>query len=154
MADKSALELMPVELRQQLLRSLPDLMSLRSTVLTCSSFYQTFTNAEVFITTSVITNQVHSDVLPEAVAAVESSRLSPLTLESIRDFLDEYLSFRKTQPPSWTLSQALPLDGLHHHVKHIAAACALETLTEKLELSEFDTIPDHPPSYDEIHRIL
>lgn len=70
MANKSTLERMPMELRQQLLRSLPDLMSLRSTILTCQSFYQAFINAQVFITTSIVTNQVDSDVLPEAVAAV------------------------------------------------------------------------------------
>ena len=153
MACKSALERMPVEIRQQLLGLLPDLMSLRSAILTCSSFHQAFISAEVLLTTSVLKNQVDLEVLPEAVAALESSYLRPWTRERIQDFVHYHLDSRKSQLPSWTLSEALPLDSLHRHVQSFAAAFALEALTKQLGLDELDAIPKYPPSSDEIHRI-
>ena len=153
MACKSTLERMPVELKQKLLGFLPDLMSLRSTALTCSSFYQSFISAELLVTTSVLKNQVDLEVLPEAVAALASSYLQPWTRERIQEFVHDHLDSRKSQPPSWTLSEALPLDSLHRHVQSFAAAFASETLTEKLGLDELDAIPKYPPSSDEIYRI-
>ena len=153
MACKPAVERMPVELRQQLLGSLPELMSLRSTVLTCSSFYQAFINAEVLITTSVLKNQVDLEVLPEAVTALESSYLQPWTRERIQEFAHDYLGSRRVQPPSWTLAEALPLDRLHRHVQSFAAAFASRALREQLGVDELDAIPKYPPSPDEIHRI-
>lgn len=152
MAPKSALEVMPVESRQEILRFLPDIMSLRSTVLTCSSFHQAFISAEVSIKTSVLENEVQ-EVLAEAVAALESSYLQPWTRESIQKFVDDHLSSRKFQLPSWTPSKVLQLDSLHRHVQSFAAAFASEALTEKLEPNELNAIPQHPPSSQEIHRI-
>ena len=124
MPCKSALECMPVELMQQLLGFLPDLMSLKSTVLTCSSIHKAFISAEHLITTSVLKNQVDPEVLPEAVAALESSCLQGRTHERICEFVHDHLDSRKSQLRPWTLSEALALGGLHRHVQSLAAAFA------------------------------
>ena len=154
MACKSAMERMPVELRQELLGFLPDLISLRSAVLTCSSFYEAFISAEVLVTTRVLGNQVDLEVLPEALAVLESSHLQPWTRQRIQDFVRDHLDSRKPQLPSqWTLAQAISLGSLHRHVQSFATAFASDALTKQLGANELNTIPNYPPSHDEIHRI-
>ncbi|KAF7507194.1 hypothetical protein GJ744_010876 [Endocarpon pusillum] len=128
-------------------------MSLRSTVLICSLFYQAFISAEVLITTRVLKNQVDLEVLPEAIAVVASSYLQPWPRERIQEFVHDHLDSRKSQLPSWTLAQALLLDNLHRHVQSFAAAFASEALTKQLGVDELDAIPKYPPSPDEIHRV-
>ncbi len=77
MASQSCIEGLPLEPKQKLLSALPDVPSLRSTVLICSSFYNAFVNAEILITTRVLTYELDADVLPEAVAALASSKSHP-----------------------------------------------------------------------------
>ena len=150
MACKSALECMPVELMQQLLGFLPDLMSLK---LTCSSIHKAFISAEHLITASVLKNQVDPEVLPEAVAALDSSYLRERTYERICEFVHDHLDSRRSQLQPWTLSEALRLVSLHRHVQSFAAAFASEALTKEPVLDELNAIPKHSPSSDEIHCI-
>jgi hypothetical protein len=59
----SAFEMLPIEARQAIMCAITTVESLRSMALACSSFFHAFKDAEVLITTQVLTNEVGLDVL-------------------------------------------------------------------------------------------
>ncbi|CZR55847.1 uncharacterized protein PAC_05735 [Phialocephala subalpina] len=74
--SKSRLEVLPVEVIQPVMCAVADAQSPKSMVLSSFTLYDAYINAESLIAKQVITNEVGHDVLPEAVAALESSRES------------------------------------------------------------------------------
>ncbi len=153
MAVISIIEKFPVELRQGLLAALSDVSSLRSAVLSCSSLYHAFLGAEELITTQVVENQLGSDVLPEAVAALKSSRLQPWTRQGVVDFVDHHLHSRMSPLDSWTLSEALPLGNLHSSVERFASEFIAEMLNVSSEFAYIDAPPGWPVSRQEMNRV-
>ena len=153
MPPKSALERISIELKQQILCDLSDITSLRSAILTCSSLYHAFVDAKVLITTHVVASHIGPEVLPEAIAALQSSRLQPRTRQNAQEFVHDHLHSRKAPPPLSNLSEALALASLHHRVESFAAAFASEALTKPSFVGDLDSMPEYPPSLNEIHRI-
>ena len=102
------------------MRALPDVESLKWLVLACSSFYHAFRDAESLITVRVLLNEVPLDVLPEAVAVLESTRNGSWTRQGIIDFSSQHLDRRMPPPQSWTLADALPISKLYSHVHYFA----------------------------------
>ena len=148
-----ALELLPIEVKQAIMSTLPDVRSLKSITLTSSSLCQAFTGAKVLITSRVLLNKVEFDVLPEAAAALESSRLEPRTRRRIQDFVFQHLHIRGPPPQAWTLSDALLISKVYDHVHYFAADLASKTLA-KPPIST-DLKPDQAPlSQNEMTRIM
>jgi hypothetical protein len=88
----SPIEGLPVELLRIVLSALPDVTLLQAASLSCPLFYTAFLEAETSSTTHVLLNQVDVNVLPEAMAASESSWLRPHDTEpqsrkAIMDFV-------------------------------------------------------------------
>jgi hypothetical protein len=54
--------------------ALPDIESLRSLVLSCSSYFEAFKDAESFITRRVLLKELNPEILPEALAVLEASK--------------------------------------------------------------------------------
>lgn len=84
------------------------------------------------------------EVLPEAVAALESSYLQPWTRQRIRNFVHDHLGPRKSQAPLWTLSEALRMDKLYRHIQTFMVAFASEALETTNGLVELDSILKYP----------
>ncbi|KAK7967580.1 uncharacterized protein PG986_001857 [Apiospora aurea] len=109
----STLEGLPVELVRLVLAGLPDVASLRATVLSCPIFYGAFQEAEAAIVKQVLLNQMDASVLPEAMAAAESTRLrlhpdaEPLAEMTVAGFMDQNLRNRPAPPTSWSLRDAI-----------------------------------------------
>ncbi|RFU35659.1 hypothetical protein B7463_g715, partial [Scytalidium lignicola] len=99
--------MLPLEAKQAIMAALPDVGSLRSMALTCSSFYDAFIAAETLITSQVLLNEVGHDVLPEAIAALESSHLMPWTRQRVQYFVFQHLHIRRPPSQGWALSDAL-----------------------------------------------
>lgn len=74
---------LPVELVGVILLALPDVSSLQAAVISCPLLYHAFLEAEEAITAQVLSNQIDASVLPEAMAAFESSRLRTHETEAI-----------------------------------------------------------------------
>ncbi|TGJ83304.1 hypothetical protein E0Z10_g5440 [Xylaria hypoxylon] len=131
----SPIEGLPVELVRMILSALPDVVSLQAATLSCPLFYAAFIEAEASITTYVLLNQVDISVLPEAIAASDSSWLHPHDTEpqsrkAITDFVTRNLRQRLTPPKSWLLKNALYVGRLHVCVEQLAKQFAEETLIE------------------------
>ena len=152
MASRSPIEDLPSELVQHILDLLPDVKSLLSTILTCSSVYNAFTGDEVQITSQVVKNRMDVEVLPEAVAAVNSSHLAPWTLEPMQKFVNDQLLSRQTPQSSWTLSDALFLESLHCHVEYFALDFASQALAKLSVPGDANAMLASPLTPDELHR--
>ncbi|KAF5532687.1 zinc finger domain-containing protein [Fusarium phyllophilum] len=116
----SPVERLPVEITQKVLSTITDLLSLRCAALSCPAFFYAFNNAENAITTCVLSMQVGFDVLPEAIAASESSQLPSHTEDKIQEFVANHLRERRSPPVSWTLASALPIGKFHNCVSAFA----------------------------------
>ena len=144
----------PTELKQCLLSALPDIHSLRSMTLSCSSFYHAYKSAESLITSQVFQNQFEVEVLPEAVTALKSSRVLFSTRPHILDFSHGLLRSRTAPTESWTLSAALPLSKLQLSVEYFATGFIAETLNKSSALDYIDNAPPPwPVSRAERNRI-
>ncbi|KAK8065480.1 hypothetical protein PG997_012227 [Apiospora hydei] len=130
----STLEGLPVELVRLVLAGLPDVASLQATVLSCPLFYGAFQEAEAAIATQVLLNQMDASVLPEAMAAAESTRLrlhpdaEPLAEMAVAGFMDRNLRNRPAPPTSWSLLDALRVARLHAAVEEFAVRFANEAM--------------------------
>jgi hypothetical protein len=149
----SPIEGLPVELVQMILSAVPDVTSLRAGALSCPLLYHAFLEKESAITAQVLLNQVDVSVLPEAMAASESSWLRPHDTEPknrrvIVDFINQNLRQRPTPPKSWPLRKALHLGRLHFYVDGLAKRFAAVALTKR-PLNRSKSIA----TYQEICRI-
>jgi hypothetical protein len=154
MAVLSTPERFPLELRQALLSALSDVSSLRSTALSCPSFYDAFTSAEELITTQVLNNQLeNTDILPEAVAAFNSSRMQPWSSQRTRDFVDAHFHSRRAPPDSWKLVDALPIGNLHSCVEFFATRFVAEMFSPSSTFAYIDPPSAWPLSRNEMIRI-
>jgi hypothetical protein len=145
---------LPTELKQCLLSAMSDIPTLRSMALSCSSYCYAFSNAETLITAQVMRNQMDVDVLPEAVAAFESSRLQPKTQQCARDFVRHHLHSRTAPTELWTLSKALSVSKLQSRVEFFARGFTAETLGDSSALGYLDHAPPHwRLSRTEVNRI-
>ncbi|KAI0000079.1 hypothetical protein F4779DRAFT_635724 [Xylariaceae sp. FL0662B] len=143
----SPIEGLPVELVRAILSELPDVESLQAAVLSCPLFYCAFLQAETAITAQVLLNQIDVSVLPEAVAASESSSLrphdtKPESREAIVTFATQYLQRRPTPPKSWSLQKALHISRLHFYVDGLAKKFTSELLNNS-PLNQSKSIATH-----------
>ncbi|KAI1288285.1 hypothetical protein F5Y03DRAFT_404932 [Xylaria venustula] len=130
----SSMERMPIELVRMILSSLSDVESLRAAVISCPVFYHAFRNAEKSITGDVLLNQIDVSVLPDAMAARESSELFDPSkkegpFEIVTGFITQTIRPRPTPPRSWSLIEALRLARVHRCVERLTNQFAQVTLS-------------------------
>ena len=121
---------LPFEVVQAIMSALPDVCSLRSMAQSSSFMYQAFSDAENRLTSSVLSNAIGLDILPEAVAALESSQLEPWTRQRIQEFLSQHFRVRRAPPQRYTLSKALQISKLYSHIDYFVADFAHKTLVK------------------------
>lgn len=149
---KTFLGLLPIEVKLVIMSALPDVWSLTSTALTCSSLYRILADNEALLTSKVLLNETNFDILPEAVAALESSRLKPWTRQHIRDFTFQHLHARKLPTQRYALSDALHISKLYYHVRYFAVDFASKTLAKRPVSGHLEPT-SAPPSQAELTRI-
>lgn len=134
----SPIEALSVELVRMILSALPDIATLQKTVISCPLFYDAFLEVDRPISTQILLTRVDSDVLPEAIAALESSKARNIRSgtkdvdcrEAVTEFVAQYLRQRPEPPQFWTLREAFLLDRLHAGVDWFANHYATEALTK------------------------
>ncbi|KAK2059750.1 hypothetical protein LY76DRAFT_511508, partial [Colletotrichum caudatum] len=100
-----------------ILSYLPDFNCLRNTALVSPTHLRCAPSA----CRQVLLNEVGHRTLPDAIAALESSKFDPRDLNLVANFSDEYLKRRAPVPPRITLSDGAALSELHKCVDHLGS---------------------------------
>ena len=144
---------LPVELKLTLFYALSDVDTLIALSHTSSSFYKGFKESQSLIVATVLSKEIHPDVLPSAVAVWEASRIKPWSKSRVQRFLETYSD--SVAPPSrstWTLSEASEISSLYGHVQYFAADFCASILPVHPISGAQDAIYS-PPSLSETCRI-
>ena len=122
---------LPPELKQIIFSALPNASSLRSLVLTCSSFYRTFLDAETLIINSVLLTHIGSDLIFDAIVVSKSTTLEPCGSDAATELLELYAKQACTcLSPIQKLRDALVISSLHETIEIFSkefASLALST---------------------------
>ncbi len=99
--------------------ALPNASTLRSLVLTCSSFYRTFLDAETLIINAVLHTHIGSDLIFDAIVVSKYTTLEP---DGSSDAATELLQLYAKQAltclsPVWKLRDALAIGSLHETIE-------------------------------------
>lgn len=117
---------LPVEIKRLILSELDDFDSLKSATLSGRALHSAFTSG---IASQVLSNQIGVQVLPEAVASIEASRLPPKrTAQELSDFLEQHFHAREGKTVSLTVAQATSFAKLDDCVGKLAFMFAKECL--------------------------
>ena len=76
----------------------------------------------------VLQKELGVDVLPEAIAVLESSRSKLWTRRPMQDFIFQHLHLQKNLVKSQSLTEALSICQLHSRMQHFAADFAVKSL--------------------------
>ena len=137
------IERLPIELRQGIMMFLPDLKSLAAMAISCSAFYDAFCEAEVHIVSHVFNVEMDIDLLPEAVAVLESSH-TRWARDSLLHFNEKHLMSREYHERFWYMSDATSVIRLYHLIHQLAIDFASQSL---IAYGEVDS-----PTKEELNR--
>ena len=148
------LEQLPAELQQMILSALPDVQSLQAAILCCSTIHAAFISAEASVTSRVLLNEIDSDVIPEAFAALRSlypsKPVRPRNPDIYNDvdyqFAEQYLQRRCQRSGPRRISDALRIVKLHDCIRIWAATFADATLKTMREETMYERL--EPDPYD------
>ncbi|CAF9935101.1 hypothetical protein IMSHALPRED_010107 [Imshaugia aleurites] len=133
----------PVEIKQAIFSSLPDVASLKALILTCTCLYHAFLDAASPTLTKILQAQIDPRLMRDAVTTYHSSRIPPRSRPAAQDLLRGYIQSRNDllrgyirrrhdllkgyiqsrTPlvlPTWILHSALELSEMHGHVQYFA----------------------------------
>ncbi|KAI1296230.1 hypothetical protein F5Y03DRAFT_296368 [Xylaria venustula] len=118
----SHLERLPPELIYNILCELDGLPTLRCAILTCRLLYNAFTWSPAKIATQTVFNELDSyDVRPEAIAALQASKLTNPTPSSLLQFYKDYLQERNAKASiDLTMHETVQISRLHYTVSRLA----------------------------------
>jgi hypothetical protein len=129
--SQNYLELLPLELRQQILASVPDVGTLRTAVLSCPVLYYAFHESPISTITSVLSSEIGPAVLPEAAMVLEASSIGQCILSDpgmADTILQKHWLQREKVRWKWTLTDALAISNLHFYVDSFAMKFASTAL--------------------------
>lgn len=129
MSSPSPLERLPPEIIELILLEISDPQSLLAAI-SCMVFNPCFCEKSDSISAQVLRNHLGVDVLPEAVAAFESSRLRPHDesfVNEMYNFRDQYLIRRQGPCKSLALWKALRIAKLHYFVTQLTDRFLFDT---------------------------
>ena len=144
---------LPVELKLKIFFALSELPSLVTLSQTSSSLYRIFTKSQSQIVTTVLSNEIHPDVFPHALAVWKASCIKPWSKSGVKAFLEQYPESLKQPPRSkQTLSEASTICKLHGHVQFFTE----DLCAAILSVHPISQVPENtytPPSKNELCRI-
>ena len=109
-----------IELKQAIFSVLPEAGILSSLILTRSTFYHTFRDAESLIIKSILHNQIGSHLLFDALMVLKSRMLAPYNEETVAQLLDLYAERSLTVTSNhqkWTLRHAVAISSLYDTIE-------------------------------------
>lgn len=107
-----------LELKHIIFSALPDTRSLISLILTCSSFYHTFLDAESLIIKSILRSQVGLDLIFDATIVFKSTTLKAYSNDAAIELLKSYTKQDfACLSQIWKLRDALAVGGLHDNIE-------------------------------------
>ena len=127
----AGLDVLPAEIRLLILSSVPDIPTLVSLALSCKAFYQSLRSIESRVKRDVLLRQVGADVMPDAMACLESSIRRPFSRRKLEEFVtyvvdSDAVGYGEGLDPSISLKQALRISKLHHYVEHLSVGLMKE----------------------------
>ena len=143
------------ELQQAIFSVLPDASTLSSLILTCSTFYHTFRDAESLIIKSILHNQIGSHLLFDALIVLESRMLAPYNEEAVAQLLDLYAGRAFTitiDHQKWTRRHAVAISSLHDTIECLSQDFACSALATNI-VTGLDESSPAPLSAAESNRI-
>ena len=143
------------ELKQAIFSALPDASTLSSLVLTCSTFYHTFRDAESLIIKSILYNQIGSHLFFDALIVLESRMLAPYNEEAVAHLLDLYAERALTITSNhlkWRLRHAVAISRLHDTIEYLSQDFACSALATNI-VTGLDEPSPTPLSALESNRI-
>lgn len=145
------------ELKQDIFMQLPDVSSLLSVILTCSSFHCTFLNAESLLLNTILERKTHPSAAFDALAAFQASELGSTnqtwSKKAVREIMSAYDGDRiASWSRSWRLSDAIKFERMNNTVKYFTDQYVSTTLAMKLVGTNPDAL-HMPASFSEIGRI-
>jgi hypothetical protein len=111
------MEKLPTEVQQVIMSASTDACSLRSLVLSCSTLYCSFKEADSLIISQVLHNEIGSSVLPEAALTLRSPRRPP---KYDKEFQNHFLVPRQLSPQTWKLSEAVRMSKTAFYIRFFA----------------------------------
>ena len=120
---------LPPEALQGIFGSLPDVVSLKAVLLTCSLFYRTFFAAESLNLNGLLCSQIGSDVMPIASMLSKAYDTQPWSKAAVLDYLSHLHEYRAPKlPMTWNFPDALRISQLHHDIEFFANNFAITKL--------------------------
>ena len=120
---------LPLEIKQSILASLPDIVSLKSLMLTCSSLYHAFCGCEPLILAEILHNEINPSLIHNALATFKSSQITTWDTATVDNLVVMYTTGETfSQPPEWSLRNASIISEMHSHIRFFAEEFARHAL--------------------------
>lgn len=131
---------LPPEITQAIFCCLPDVASLKSLVLSHSSLYHVYLDAESLVLGEILRRQIGSEMISFATVLSKSYNLRPWSKAGVLDILSRL--HEREAPMLWTLPQALCVSQFHTHVEFFVAGFAVAKLADETpkELSSHEKL--------------
>ncbi|KAM0167930.1 hypothetical protein ACHAPF_011502 [Botrytis cinerea] len=149
---KSRLELLPVESIQAiqcLIKNVPDLSSI---ILTCKAMHNAFVSADQPILKQVFTNEIGSEVLPEAFLTALISRQTTVSddvLDSCHNrFIENARNIKRKDHLDLRICDALFMSNLHSHVVYFTNDFISKAFTSQIFTEDISIITRQLPVSD------
>ncbi|KAK6599905.1 hypothetical protein H4I96_07231 [Botrytis cinerea] len=149
---KSRLELLPVESIQAiqcLIKNVPDLSSI---ILTCKAMHNAFVSADQPILKQVLTNEIGSEVLPEAFLTALISRQTTVSddvLDSCHNrFIENARNIKRKDHLDLRICDALFMSNLHSHVVYFTNDFISKAFTSQIFTEDISIITRQLPVSD------
>ena len=145
------IESLPLELRQMILASLDSYDSVRTAIASSPFFYRAFLRAEHSILSEILRREIDSETFPDAIIALQVSKIDLRDTEEILEMLASWYSHRAVPIPRCTLADTT-CSKLHAAVVFFADAFVSSTLCKHPVTGDPETSP-RPPTATEWTRI-
>ncbi len=148
---------LPLEIKQTILASLPDIVSLKSFMMTCWSLYHAFRGCEPLILAKIVHNQINPSLMHNAIATFKSSQITTWDTATVDELVMLYTTCESTsQPPKWILRNASVLIETHSHIRFFAEEFAKHALKHNpvTDLPQMDHVSASPSELLRIERTL
>ncbi|KAI9747496.1 MAG: hypothetical protein M1815_004148, partial [Lichina confinis] len=145
------IESLPLELRQMILASLDSYDSVRTAIASSPFFYRAFLRAEHSILSEILRREIDSEIFPDAIIALQVSKIDLRDTEEILEMLASWYSHRAVPIPRCTLADTT-CSKLHAAVVFFADAFVSSTLCKHPVTGDPETSP-RPPTATEWTRI-
>lgn len=148
---------LPLEIKQTIFTSLPDIVSLKALMMTCLSLYHAFRGCEPLILAKTVHNQINPSLMHNALATSKSSQMTTWDTATVDGLVLLYTTGEmSSQPPEWTLRNASVLIETHGYIRFFAEEFARHALKHNpvTDLPETDHDSASPSELLRIERTL